>query len=411
MEQIKTVEIKDICLGIYEGPHATPKNSDTGGIYLGIPALDPKGFIDYSRAKRIAEEDLPLWTKRVTPQEDDIVFTNEATLNLYAIIPANFHGCLGRRLGLIRPNKDLVNVKYLFYYFFSPEWRETVAKNKVSGATVDRILMTKFPSFPVSLPSLKTQERIANILSVIDAKIEVNRQINDNLEQQAQALYKSWFVDFEPFKDGKFFDAELGIIPEGWKILPLSSLGSIICGKTPSKSNKDFYDGNIPFIKIPDMHNKIFVSNSEDHLSDLGMNSQRNKTIPPYSILVSCIATVGLVCINTKVCQTNQQINTLIPYEDNYRIYLFLFLKSLREQLITLGSGGTTTLNVNTSQFSNLKIIVPDTKSLKAFSSIAESLFQRINNNCDTNYMLSNLRDMILPKLMSGELKINDLDC
>ena len=167
----------------------------------------------------------------------------------------------------------------------------------------------------------------------------------------------------------------------------------------------------IPFIKIPDMHNKIFVSNSEDHLSDLGMNSQRNKTIPPYSILVSCIATVGLVCINTKVCQTNQQINTLIPYEDNYRIYLFLFLKSLREQLITLGSGGTTTLNVNTSQFSNLKIIVPDTKSLKAFSSIAESLFQRINNNCDTNYMLSNLRDMILPKLMSGELKINDLDC
>ena len=181
MEQIKTVEIKDICLGIYEGPHATPKNSDTGGIYLGIPALDPKGFIDYSRAKRIAEEDLPLWTKRVTPQEDDIVFTNEATLNLYAISPANFHGCLGRRLGLIRPNKDLVNVKYLFYYFFSPEWRETVAKNKVSGATVDRILMTKFPSFPVALPSLKTQERIANILSVIDAKIEVNRQINDNL--------------------------------------------------------------------------------------------------------------------------------------------------------------------------------------------------------------------------------------
>ena len=258
---------------------------------------------------------------------------------------------------------------------------------------------------------LSEQKRIANLLSKIDDKIELNRQINDNLEQQAQALYKSWFVDFEPFKDGKFIDSELGIIPEGWKILPLSSLGSIICGKTPSKSNKDFYDGNIPFIKIPDMHNKIFVSNSEDHLSDLGMNSQRNKTIPPYSILVSCIATVGLVCINTKVCQTNQQINTLIPYEDSYRIYLFLFLKSLREQLITLGSGGTTTLNVNTSQFSNLKIIVPDTKSLKAFSSIAESLFQRINNNCDTNYMLSNLRDMILPKLMSGELKINDLDC
>ena len=411
MEQIKTVEIKDICLGIYEGPHATPKNSDTGAIYLGIPALDPKGFIDFSRAKRIAEEDLPLWTKRVTPQEDDIVFTNEATLNLYAIIPANFHGCLGRRLGLIRPNKELVNVKYLFYYFFSPEWRETVAKNKVSGATVERILMTKFPSFPVSLPPLKTQERIANILSAIDAKIEVNRQINDNLELQIQALYKSWFIDFEPYKKGEFIDSELGFIPNTWKIESLSSTGNIICGKTPSKSHKEYYGGDIPFIKIPDMHNNIFVSISEDTLTNLGVESQIKKTIPPYSILVSCIATVGLTCINTKTCQTNQQINAYIPYKRCYLYYLYLHLRSMKDYLITLGSGGTATLNVNTSQFSNIKVLIPDEQELIKFSEMVSPLFQTINKNCDDNRILCKIRNTLLPKLMSGELKINEIDC
>ena len=181
MEEWKIVEIKDICTGIYEGPHATPKESLTGGIYLGIPAISSDGHINFDNAKRISEEDLPIWTKRVTPQEDDIVFTNEATLNLYAIIPAGFHGCLGRRLGLIRPNKNLVNVRYLFYYFFSPEWRETVSRNKVSGATVERILMTKFPHFPVKLPPLTVQKRIADILSSIDEKIALNNRINHNL--------------------------------------------------------------------------------------------------------------------------------------------------------------------------------------------------------------------------------------
>ena len=181
MEEWKTVEIKEICTGIFEGPHATPKESSVGGYYLGIPAIGSDGHINFENAKRISEEDLPAWTKRVVPQEDDIVFTNEATLNLYAIIPAGFHGCLGRRLGLIRPNKDLVNVRYLFYYFFSPEWRNTIEKNKVYGATVERILMTKFPHFLVRLPSREEQDRIADILSCIDKKIELNTRINHNL--------------------------------------------------------------------------------------------------------------------------------------------------------------------------------------------------------------------------------------
>ena len=237
------------------------------------------------------------------------------------------------------------------------------------------------------------------------------RRINDNLEQQAQALFKSWFVDFEPFKDGEFVDSELGMIPKGWRVESLSSLGSIICGKTPPKSNPEYYNGNIPFVKIPDMHNNIFITKSEDNLSEKGMRYQANKTIPPYSILVSCIATVGLVSMNTKTCQTNQQINAYIPDKDFYRFYLFILLKSMKEYLITLGSGGTATLNVNTSQFSNIKVVVPNAEILVKFSGLVSPIFQNIKLACDENFALSQLRDTLLPRLMSGELKINDLNC
>ena len=271
--------------------------------------------------------------------------------------------------------------------------------------------VTELAKQSIRIPSLSVQKKIANILSSLDSKIELNRRINDNLEQQAQALFKSWFVYFEPFKDGEFVDSELGMIPKGWRVESLSSLGSIICGKTPPKSNPEYYNGSIPFVKIPDMHNNIFITKSEDNLSEKGMRYQANKTIPPYSILVSCIATVGLVSMNTKTCQTNQQINAYIPDKDFYRFYLFILLKSMKEYLITLGSGGTATLNVNTSQFSNIKVVVPNAEILVKFSGLVSPIFQNIKLACDENFALSQLRDTFLPRLMSGELRINELNC
>ena len=164
----KKVPISSICEGIYEGPHATPPSCESGAYYLGIPALTSDGQIDFSKVPRICEKDYKKWTKRVTPKYGDIVFTNEATLNLYARIPMDFYGCLGRRLGLVRPLQDKVDVDYLFYYFFSPYWRKVIALKKVSGSTVERILMKKFPHFPVLLPPLNIQNKIASILSDYD---------------------------------------------------------------------------------------------------------------------------------------------------------------------------------------------------------------------------------------------------
>lgn len=119
-------QFKDIMVGFYDGPHATPKPSESGPIFLGIKNIDEKGGINYSDIRHISENEFPKWTKRVIPKKSDIVFSYEATLHRYALIPENFRGCLGRRMALIRVNKKLVNEKYLYYYFLSPYWRAFV---------------------------------------------------------------------------------------------------------------------------------------------------------------------------------------------------------------------------------------------------------------------------------------------
>ena len=291
-------------------------------------------------------------------------------------------------------------IKHLWRYFKSQENQST---------TISIINKSTFSNIEIYAPSLEIQKKIASILSSLDDKIECNRRINENLEQQAQALFKSWFVDFEPFKDQPFVESELGMIPQGWRVECLNEFGKIVCGKTPSKAESSYYGGNIPFVKIPDMHNNIFVLHSEDCLSDLGDKSQVGKRIPPYSVLVSCIATVGLVGMNVRTCHTNQQINTIIPNSIEYRYYLYQKLVSLREYLINLGRGGTATLNVNTRQFGNIRIVRPSDKVLSEYHQRISCLFDKIEINSLESRRLAELRDTLLPRLMSGELHVSDM--
>lgn len=253
---------------------------------------------------------------------------------------------------------------------------------------------------------VEDQRRIASILSSLDRKIELNNKINADLEEMAQAIFKNWFVDFEPFKNGKFVDSELGMIPEGWKVGCLGDMGAVVCGKTPSKANSNYYGGDIPFIKIPDMHGNVFVENSEDRLTEEGSLSQIKKLIPPYSLMVSCIATVGLVSINTKPSHTNQQINTVIPHNKSALFYLYQHIKNNEEFLKNMGRGGTTTLNVNTKSFSNIRLLIPSEIALDQFHGIVEGLFKKIELNMHESRTLSLLRDTLLPRLMSGELEV-----
>ena len=246
------VAIKDICTGIYDGPHATPPLSDTGAIFLGISNFN-NGRLDFSDIRYISEDDLPKWTKRVIPQKNDIVFSYEATLNLYAIIPEGFRGCLGRRMALLRVDETKADYKFLYYYFYSDAWRATVNENIVLGATVDRIPLIKFPDFPVELPPLETQHRIADILFAYDDLIENNQKQIKLLEEAAQRLYKEWFVDlnFPGHENTKIVDG----VPEGWQYEKLGDLVKTTSGGTPSRRKSEYYvNGNIRWIKTKELN-------------------------------------------------------------------------------------------------------------------------------------------------------------
>lgn len=177
---MQRIALKEIC-DVYDGPHATPKKIAEGPVYLGIDAITSDGKIDYSQCAHLSEVDYKKWTKRVVPQQGDIVFSYEATLGRYALISEGFYGCLGRRLAIVRNKSKNINTSWLYYYFRSPEWSAFIQQQVVKGSTVNRISIEDFPDYTVPVISIEEQNSIAEILSIIDKKIELNRLINDNL--------------------------------------------------------------------------------------------------------------------------------------------------------------------------------------------------------------------------------------
>lgn len=177
----------------HDGPHATPKSADAGPVFLGIKNITDDGRLDLSTVRHIAEEDFPKWSKRVIPRAGDVVFTYEATLHRYALIPDGFRGCLGRRLALIRPRPDVVDPRYLHLAMRGPAWRRTIDERVISGATVDRVPIINFGRFPIALPPLAVQRRIGATLAAYDVQIEINERRIELLEDLARSLYREWF--------------------------------------------------------------------------------------------------------------------------------------------------------------------------------------------------------------------------
>lgn len=375
------VAIKDICTGIYDGPHATPPLSDTGAIFLGISNFN-NGRLDFSDIRYISEDDLPKWTKRVIPQKNDIVFSYEATLNLYAIIPEGFRGCLGRRMALLRVDETKADYKFLYYYFYSDAWRATVNENIVLGATVDRIPLIKFPDFPVELPPLETQHRIADILSAYDDLIENNQKQIKLLEEAAQRLYKEWFVDlrFPGHENMEIVDG----VPEGWSRTNINGILTFHRGYDLTKN--EMKAGRYPVIGST----SIIGYHNEFKIKGPGIVTGRSGSLGKYQL----------------VWDDFWPHNTSL-YISNYKGHNIFFVYSLLQTVdfASLNNGGAIpTLNRNV--LSNIEVIEPEKKLQDVFAKIAEPQYQKIKNLEKQNDRLKTARDLLLPKFMSGEVEV-----
>ena len=299
------------------------------------------------------------------------------------------------------PYKDVANVKFVKYSF---DILQRDCKNISQGTAQDNLSWKKLSTIKFPMPSIDTQNKIVDILSAYDNLIENNQKQIKLLEEAAQRLYKEWFVDlrFPGYENVEIVDG----VPEGWQYKKVSSFGSVITGKTPSTAKSQYYGGEVPFIKIPDMHKGIFPLVTEVTLSLEGANSQKNKFIPKNSIMVSCIATVGLVNISIEDCQTNQQINSIVLADERSLYYLYFAMKDLKSLLDGVGSNGATMTNVNKEKFSNLSILCPDTLLLEKYYEYSKPLFDKILNLSKNINYLTEARDRLLPKLMSGEIEV-----
>lgn len=313
---------------------------------------------------------------------------------------------LAQRVACVR-NNELAEQDYLYYNIFSKKFVDYV--NSIhTGSAIPHISQKQIEDYKILLPNIEDQRRIASILSSLDRKIELNNKINADLEEMAQAIFKNWFVDFEPFKDGKFVDSELGMIPEGWKVGRADDFYQINIGKTPPRKEHKWFSTNPAdkiWVSIANMGNSgIFISDSSEYLTKEAVDSHNIIMVPRNTILLSFKLTVGRVAIADKELTTNEAIARFILSDDKYMEYLYLYLK--KYDYNSLGSTSSIATAVNSKTIKGMQMLQPSDKIIDAFHIQVNPIFEKIRSLTKENSRLSLLRDTLLPRLMSGELEI-----
>ena len=276
-----------------------------------------------------------------------------------------------------------------------------------SGSAQPQITIDSLSKYLIRIPPIIIQRKIAGILSALDAKIENNNKINANLETQAEALFKSWFVDFTPFKDQPFVDSELGPIPQGWKVGKLGDIGEIVGGSTPSKSKPEYYTTHgIAWLTPKDLSTSKakFTSRGEIDITDEGYNSTSTKLMPRGSVLFSSRAPIGYLTIAKNEICTNQGFKSLVPNGAGTG-FIYYTLRHLTPQIENRATGSTFK-EASATLMRSVETIVPPTSILNKFEELLRPILQFQEKKEEENQRLAALRNTLLPKLMSGEIKL-----
>lgn len=344
-------------------------------------------------------------------KEKDIIISARGTVGALGVIktPMAFNqSCYGLRAN----NK--VNSDFLYYLLKNSI---NILKNNTHGSVFNTITKDTFNHIKVNLPSLEEQEKIANILSSLDDKIELNNDMNKTLEEMAQAIFKRWFVDFEfpnengePYKSsgGEMVESELGMIPKGWEVKCLCDIGEIISGGTPSTKNEEYYGGEISWITPKDLsgYDRKFISKGERSITELGLQKSSAKLLPKGTVLFSSRAPIGYVAIAGKEVCTNQGFKSVVCDNDVMNNnYIYYFLKSNKENIENISSGSTFK-EISGAHMKGIKIIVPSMDILNKFNDLVKSFDSLLEKNYNEIDALEGIRDSLLPKLMSGKIKL-----
>ena len=329
----------------------------------------------------------------------DLIVSNSATPGLPKFMA--IEACVHDGWLIIR-DFDGIDKVFLYYVFINIRRR---LSNQANGSVFMNLKTDIVKDFVIKLPTLDDQRRIASILSSLDQKIELNNKINADLEEMAQAIFKNWFVDFEPFKDGKFVDSELGMIPEGWKVGTLGDFCKCLLGGTPSRSKEEYWNGDVNWINSGEI-NKFRILEASEKITELGLSKSATKLLPKKTTVLAITgATLGQVSLLEIDTCANQSVigvleNAEVPYE-----YIYPFIKDRIEMLIQHQTGGAQQ-HINKDNVESLIFLLPAKNVLENYISLVGPMYKRIESQCFENLYLSTLRDTLLPRLMSGEIEV-----
>ena len=409
MEEWKEYKLAEVCTKITDGSHSSPKAQESGYPMFSVKDMLEYGF-DYSKCKYISQEDYVILKKNgCVPQKGDVLVAKDGSyLKQIFVCKETKEEAILSSIAIFRPN-SLVDSFFLSYLLKSPQVYNYIANNCVSGSALPRIVLKDFKEVNLPIPSIEIQKSIVSILKSLDDKIEVNRRINENLEQQAQALFKSWFVDFEPFKDGEFVESELGMIPKGWRVGMLDEIGDVVGGSTPSKSKPEYYtDKGIAWLTPKDLSisNNKFTAKGEIDITEEGYKSCSTKLMPKGSVLFSSRAPIGYITIAKNDICTNQGFKSVVPKLAG-TAFIYYFLKISTKDIENKATGSTFK-EASGALMKSLQLIIAPERILHDFENIMKPLFTQQEVLEDESRRLAELRDALLPKLMSGELKVNE---
>lgn len=409
MSNNKLYTLNDISKGKGEygiGAPAVPFAEDKY-TYLRITDINDDGTLNKNGLMSVDDKD----AHKYVLCKNDIVFARTGNSTGRSYFYDETDGTLVYAGFLIKFSLDgeKVNPRILKYYTHSKPYYDWV-KSFDTGGTRGNINAKTYGAMPILLPPRNVQDRIVEVLKSLDDKIEVNRRINEQLEELAQALFKSWFVDFEPFKDGEFVDSELGMIPKGWKVGILSDIGEVVGGATPSKSKSEYYtDNGISWITPKDLsiNKDKFISKGEIDITELGYSKCSAKMMPRGSVLFSSRAPIGYIAIAKNELCTNQGFKSVVPQLAG-TAFIYYYLKNNVSNIESMASGSTFK-EASGALMKSLNVIVPPSNILQDFEEKISPIFDKQESLEEEIHHLSTLRDTLLPKLMSGEIDVDEV--
>lgn len=389
------MKLLDICEAIVDCPHSTAKDEGKGYPLIRTPNVG-KGRLKLDGVHRVSEQVYNQRNERAVPQVDDLILAREAPVGNVAIIRQGQKVCLGQRTVLIRPNKKYVDPDFLVYYLLSPELQHKLLSSS-NGATVSHLNMSSIRSLEVQAPDIEIQKRIGAILARIDDKIELNTAINENLEQQAQALFKAWFVDFEPFG---------GAMPDDWTETTLGTIAAISTKSINPLKQPDLYLEHYSIPAYDEQHYPVF-----EYASEVKSNKYilTNNSVMISKLNPDTKRIWRPLCLSANpVCSTEFIVYEAVNPKYKDYIYSLIDSQAFSDYLCAHTTGSTNSRQRATPKTTlDYTCIMPSDDIITRFCGIVTPMYDQIASNIIESQRLAALRDTLLPKLMNGEIDVS----